>query len=86
MTEPKDLLLIIEQLRRSNRRWKALALAACFVVILMAVVSVVAASRARIQAEHAMRAEREAREHAMRAEREARDAAALRAPNLGQPR
>ena len=27
MTEPKDLLLVNEQLRRSNRRWKALALA-----------------------------------------------------------
>jgi hypothetical protein len=29
MHEPKDLLLANEQLRRSNRRWKALALAAC---------------------------------------------------------
>ena len=28
MTEPKDLLLVNEQLRRSNCRWKTLALAA----------------------------------------------------------
>ena len=32
MTEPKDLLVIVEQLRRSNRRWKAVALAACRLV------------------------------------------------------
>lgn len=40
MTEPKDLLLINEQLRRSNRRWKALALAAC--TVLIAVIGVIA--------------------------------------------
>jgi hypothetical protein len=28
VTEPKELLLVNEQLRRSNRRWKTLALAA----------------------------------------------------------
>jgi hypothetical protein len=88
MSEPQDLVLVNEQLRRANRRWKALALAACAVLILVAFFSVVAATRARIQAEHAMRAELVAREHAMRAEREARDAAlrAATAANPGQPR
>ena len=64
MSEPKDLLLVNEQLRRSNRRWKTLALAACAALILLAFVSVVAATRARIQAEHAMRAEQLARQNA----------------------
>src|SRR4051812_3935125 len=35
MTEPKDLLLVVEQLRRSNRRWKALTLAACSLLVLV---------------------------------------------------
>src|SRR5215831_1469219 len=82
MTEPKDLLLINEQLRRSNRFWKTLALAACAVLVLMACFSVVAATRARIQAEHAMRAEREAR---VRAEVAARALHAARGADLGQP-
>jgi hypothetical protein len=89
MSEPKDLLLVIEQLRRSNRRWKAQALTACLVLALMVIGSVVVATRARIQAEHARRAELVAREHAMLAEREARDAAALNDVNAtkpGQPR
>ena len=51
MSETKDVLLLVEQLRRSNRRWKALALAACAALVLMALVSVVAATRARKQAE-----------------------------------
>jgi hypothetical protein len=62
MTEPKDLLLVNEQLRRSNRRWKMLALGAFAMLVLMACFSLVAATRARIQAEHAMRAERLARQ------------------------
>ena len=57
-TEPKDLLLVNEQLRRSNRRWKTLALAACTLLLLVTLFGIVAATRARIQAEHAMRAER----------------------------
>jgi hypothetical protein len=81
MTEPKDLLLAIEQLRRSNRRWKALALAACAVLVLMTCFSIVAATRARIQAEHAMRAERLARQNAELARVQAQGAA-----NPGQPR
>lgn len=67
MSEPKDLVLAYEQLRRSNRRWKALALGACAALILVAMVSIMAATRARIQAEAAMRAEHDARVVALRA-------------------
>src|SRR5689334_18014868 len=81
MTEPKDLLLLVEQLRRSNRRWKTLALTACALLVLMACFSVVAATRARIQAEHAMRAERLARQNAELARVQAQ-----RPTNPGQPR
>ena len=72
MSEPKDLVLANEQLRRSNRRWKALALGACAALILVAFLSVVAANRARIQAEAAMRAERDARVAALSAANAAR--------------
>jgi cytochrome c-type biogenesis protein CcmH/NrfF len=72
MSEPKDLLLIIEQLRRSNRRWKALALGACATLILAGFLSVVAAERARRQTEAALRAEREARVAALSAANAAR--------------
>jgi hypothetical protein len=71
MSEPKDLVLANEQLRRSNRRWKALALGACAALILIAFLSVMAATRARIQAEAAMRAERDARVAALNAARAA---------------
>ncbi|MGO9464361.1 MAG: hypothetical protein ACLQIB_52735 [Isosphaeraceae bacterium] len=57
MTESKDL---IEQLRRSNRRWKAVALTACFVLGLVALVGLVAATRQRLQVEAQMRAANEA--------------------------
>jgi hypothetical protein len=67
MSEPKDLVLANEQLRRSNRRWKTLALGACAALILVAIVSVIAATRARIQAEVALRAEQEARVAALSA-------------------
>jgi hypothetical protein len=56
MTEPKDLLLVVEQLRRSNRRWKALALAACAVMILMVVGSFVAATWQQARANAQLRA------------------------------
>jgi hypothetical protein len=56
MTEPKDLLLVIEHLRRSNRRWKALALAACAVLFLLAIVGYVRTERQRAQAEAAFQA------------------------------
>ncbi len=48
MSDPE---VLIEQLRRSNRRWKALALAACFTLLLAAVGTMVAAYRARVQVE-----------------------------------
>jgi hypothetical protein len=60
MTEPKDLLLAIEQLRRSNRRWKALALAACAVVMLVGLSSAMWAQAQRMRAEAAAREARAA--------------------------
>jgi hypothetical protein len=55
MAESKDLLLVNERLRRSNRRWKALALAACAVVILAVLFGVATAERQRRQVEAAQR-------------------------------
>ena len=49
MSEPKDL---IEQLRRSNRRWKALALAACSVLVLAALAGFVAMARDQMRPRH----------------------------------
>jgi hypothetical protein len=60
MSEPKDLLLLIEQLRRSNRRWKALALAACSTLVLTALLAFGAASVHRMRAEAQLRAANEA--------------------------
>ena len=80
MSEPKDLLLLVEQLRRSNRRWKAVALR-CAALILAAFFGFVASARALMQAEHAMRAERVARERA-----EIERARAQVTANQGQPR
>ena len=81
MTEPKDLLLAIEQLRRSNRRWKTLALAACSALILMAVVSFVAATTAQMRLNHELRAANAALASAHQARVDAQ-----RAPNPTQPR
>jgi hypothetical protein len=75
MTEPKDLLLVNEQLRRSNRRWKALALAECATLILLAFVSVVAATRTAYAMRDAMRAEQLARQNAELARAQAQRAA-----------
>ena len=77
MTEPKDLLLVNEQLRRSNRRWKALALAACAVVILVGLLSAWAQVQ-RMRAETALN-QVLAREHQARV-------AAQQATNLPPPR
>jgi hypothetical protein len=46
MTEPKDLLLVNEQLRRSNRRWKT----ACFALIILVVSVLLLESRLRVKA------------------------------------
>jgi hypothetical protein len=71
MSEPKDL---IEQLRRSNRRWKALALASCFALVLAALISFAHAVRERMRAERALR------------DVSAALASAQKAANPGQPR
>lgn len=72
MNDPEAL---VEQLRRSNRRWKALALTACAALVLAALVGFVAKSRERMQAEAAMRRVNQALASAN-----------LAAPNPGQPR
>ena len=51
MTEPKDLLLINEQLRQSNHRWKALALASCLALIVLLVGGLFLTARLRMKAE-----------------------------------
>ncbi len=81
MTEPKDLLLINEQLRRTNRRWKAPALAACAVVILAVLFGVATAERRRRQVEAALRDANAALASANQARVDAQ-----RAVNPGQPR
>ena len=53
MLEPKDALLANEHLRRSNRRWKALALAACSGLVLVTLFGFVTAYTARMRAEAA---------------------------------
>ncbi len=74
MSEPKNL---IEQLQRSNRRWKMLALAACFCLLLVGLMGLAAISRQQMMVE----AERRA---AMAAQ--ARAVEALQAANSAQPR
>jgi hypothetical protein len=71
MSEPKDL---IEQLRRSNRKWKALALAACGALVLAAVFELVAVYWQRVRAEAQLQAANAAL------------ARAQMATNPGQPR
>jgi hypothetical protein len=72
MLEPKDLLLVNEQLRRSNRRWKALALAACAALVFVVFLGFVAMTRERMRAVAAMR---DANAALARAEQAARGAA-----------
>jgi hypothetical protein len=81
MTDPKDLLLVNEQLRRSNRRWKALALAACAVLILAVLFGIASAERRRRQLEAAMRDANAALASANQARVQAQEVA-----NPGQPR
>ncbi len=52
MSDPKDL---VEQLQRSNRRWKSLALVACSVLVLAALFGFLAMYRERMQAQRLMR-------------------------------
>jgi hypothetical protein len=81
MSEPKDLVLANEQLRRSNRRWKALALSACSALILMSVVGFIAAMSAQMRLNHELRAVNAALACANQARVDAQ-----RAANPGQPR
>ena len=81
MTEPKDLLLVNEQLRRSIRRWKMLALSTWALLLLVALFGVMRAERERMRAEAAMRETRAALANAHQAREEARHAA-----NPGSPR
>jgi hypothetical protein len=55
MTEPKDLLLVNEQLRQSIRFWRVLALTACVLLVLIAAFGVIRAERERMRAMAAMR-------------------------------
>jgi hypothetical protein len=67
MPDPEDF---IEQLRRSNRRWKALDLAACAALVLAALVGLVAKARERlVQHLRVEQDERLQRELAIRTER-----------------
>jgi hypothetical protein len=67
MHEPKDLLLANEHLRRSNRRWKALALVEGAALLFVFLLGFVAVTSARMRAETALRAERVMAEQAARA-------------------
>ena len=81
MTEPKDLLLINEQLRRSNRRWKALALAACAALAFVLLMGFVAMYTAQVRANRQLTAANAGLASAHQARVEAQ-----RAANPGQPR
>jgi hypothetical protein len=77
-----DSEALIELLRRSNRRWKALALAACAALILAALLGFVATYRQRRQAEVAARRVNQA----LTGANQALTGADFEAPNPGQPR
>ena len=81
MTEPKDLLLIKEQLRRSNRRWKALALAACAALAFVLLLGFVAVYTAQLRANRELLAANAALARAHQARVDAQ-----RAANPGQQR
>jgi hypothetical protein len=81
MTEPKDLLLVNEQLRRSNRRWKALALAACSALMLVVPFGFVAVYMAQVRANRELRAANAALASAHQARVDAQ-----RAAKPGQPK
>jgi hypothetical protein len=88
MTEPKDLLLVIEQLRRSNRRWKALALAACSALVLVILLGFSAVYTAQMRANQELQRANAAARRANAAVAAARQArlAAQQAANPGQPK
>jgi hypothetical protein len=81
MPEPTDLLLVNEQLRQSNRRWKALALAACSALVLVVLFGFVAVYTAQERANR----ERRTANAALASAHQAR-VDAQRASNAGQPK
>jgi type VI protein secretion system component VasK len=81
MTEPKDLLLINEQLRRSNRRWKTLALTACATLTFVLLLGFIAVYTAQVRANRELREANAALARAHQARVDAQ-----RAANPGQPR
>jgi hypothetical protein len=81
MSEPKDLVLVNEQLRRANRCWKALALAACSVLVLVLLLGFVAVYTAQVRANRQLMAANTALASAHQARVEAQ-----RAANPGPPR
>ncbi len=54
MNESNELLLAIEQLKRSNRRWKTLAHTVSIVLVSVAFFLMIGAQRERMRAEAAM--------------------------------
>jgi hypothetical protein len=88
MTEPKDLLLVVEQLRWSNRRWKAVALAACSALVLVILLGFVAVYTAQVRANRELLRANAAMLRANAAVASARQArlAAQQAANPGQPK
>ena len=50
-----DREILIERLRKSNRRWKITAITACFGLILATFTVLLVSSRQRLQAEYAWR-------------------------------
>ena len=81
MTEPKDLLLVNEELRRSNRRWKTLALGACSALAFVLLLGFVATYTVQERANRELRVANAALAQAHQARAEAQ-----RAVNPGQPR
>jgi hypothetical protein len=75
MTEPKDLLLVNEQLRRSNRRWKALALTAWAALALVLLLGFAAVYTAQMRANRELLAANAALAEAHQARAEAQRAA-----------
>jgi hypothetical protein len=87
MLEPKDPLLVIEQLRQSNRRWKTLALAACSALVLVVLLGFSAVYTAQMRANQEMqRANAAARRLAAVARARQASLAPQQAANPAQPK
>ncbi|QEH39197.1 hypothetical protein OJF2_78090 [Aquisphaera giovannonii] len=73
MTEPKDLVLINDELRRANRRWKLVALTSLAALVLVALFGVMRAEQHRRRAEAELRRALAMAAEAERAARQARN-------------